>query len=402
MSTATAAPVQSPVVGKLLQEVERIRPVIERNREANEANRRLSDEVYDAMLGAGLFRMTAPAAFGGLELHPAEAYQVFFAVAKIDTAAGWNLQIAGAAAGFSAFLPAAGGEEVFAKGPDVISAGGFFPPAAATRVSGGWRITGRTPFASGCDRADWLLMPAIEFVDGAPKLDPATGQPTGMVSFLPKSDVQVIDTWHTLGMRGTGSNDVAVNDAFVPGHRVGVVAPLTSPPPAYAGPSFRLFPFTGIHGEAIPSLAAAESAIDALADLARTKTPAMYTVPLAERELAQHHLGKARGLIGAAKTYLTTSITEAYDTVAREGKMSDRDKMECQLAGCFAAEAAAQAIDLVHEAAGTSGIRLEQPFERHFRDIHTLTQHTSKSVNRYTSVGKMELGQPLDWFALQL
>jgi alkylation response protein AidB-like acyl-CoA dehydrogenase len=82
--------------------------------------------------------------------------------------------------------------------------------------------------------------------------------------------------------------------------------------------------------------------------------------------------------------------------------MTEHDKKECQLAACFAAEAAAQAVDIIHEAAGSSGFRLEQPFERYFRDVHTLSQHASKSVNRYTSVGMMEVGLPPDWFGLAI
>jgi alkylation response protein AidB-like acyl-CoA dehydrogenase len=394
--------IERTLVEDLLAKVEDIRPVIERNREWNEANHRLSDEVYDAMIGAGLFRLIIPRAFGGYEMHPVDAYRIYWAVSRIDAATGWNLQIAAAAAGFAPWLPAAGGEEVFAAGPDTISAGAFFPPAAAVRVPGGFRVTGRTPFASGCDRAQWLLMPGMEMDGDQPKLNPATGQPDGLVLFFPRADVQVIPNWNTLGMRGTGSNDIAVNDVFVPDHRVGVIGPLTDPPPAFAGPLYRLFPMTGIHTESIPSVASAERAIEDLVELAKNKTANYSTVRLADRELVQHHIGKAKSLVGAARSYLFGSISDAFDSVVRDGRMTEHDKKECQLAACFAAEASAEAVDIIHEAAGSSGFRLEQPFERYFRDVHTLSQHASKSVNRYTSVGMLEVGLPPDWFGLAI
>jgi alkylation response protein AidB-like acyl-CoA dehydrogenase len=376
--------------------------VIAKHREANEANRRLADEVYDAMLGQGLFRLLTPEAFGGLELHPTDAYRVWYAVARIDTAAGWNLQIAAAAGGFLAFLPQDAAAEVYADGPDVVAAGAFFPPGAATRVPGGWRVTGRTPFASGSDRATWFMMPAVEMDGDAPKIDPATGQPAGMAFFVPRSEVRVITNWNTAGMRGTGSNDIAVDDVFVPDHRIAVVAPLNEPAPAYAGPLYQTFPWWAVHGESIPSIAAADVAIDALVDLALTKRPNYRTGTLRESELAQHHVGKARALAESARSFLYSSISEAYDNAVAHGRVSERNKELCQLAGCWAADASAQAVDLVHEAAGSSGFRLEHPFDRHFRDVHTLTQHASKSVNRYTSAGKLELGLPQDWFALSL
>jgi alkylation response protein AidB-like acyl-CoA dehydrogenase len=242
----------------------------------------------------------------------------------------------------------------------------------------------------------------VEMEGEGPKVDPETGQPTVMVAFMPRNDVRVLDTWHTMGMRGTGSTDIAVEDVFVPFHMTGVVGPITDPAPAYSGPLYRLFPWQGVHGESIPSIASAENAIEALTQLALTKMPNFTTSLLADRELAQHHAGKARGLIGAAKSYLFSSISSAYETAASGQPLSSEQKMDCQLAGCFAAEAAAQAVDLVHEAAGTSGFRHELPFERYFRDAHTLTQHGSKSVHRYTSVGKLMFDRPQDWFAHQL
>jgi alkylation response protein AidB-like acyl-CoA dehydrogenase len=394
--------IERTTVQDLLEQVERIRPVLEGCREENERECRLADAAYDAMIGAGLFRMLAPAVYGGYEMHPVDINRVVYAVSKIDAAAGWNLQIAGAAAGFAAFLPTVAAAEVFANGPDVISAGAFFPPAAAVRVPGGWRVSGRTPFASGCQRADWILMPAVEIEGGTPKINPETGQPDGMAMFLPKSDVHVVPNWNTMGMRGTGSHDVAVEDVFVPEHRMTTIGPLTDPPPSHAGPLYRLNLFNGVHSESIPSVATAERAVEDLAELAKTKVANYATAPLAQRELVQHHLGKARSLVGAAKSYLDSSISAAYANAARDGHISEEDKIDCQLAGCFAAEASATAVDLVYEAAGSSGFRLEYPFERYFRDVHTLTQHASKSVNRYASVGQVMLGLTPDWFLLQL
>jgi hypothetical protein len=123
----------------LLAVVERIRPVLEGGGVQAEAERALPDSVYDAMLEAGLFRMLVPGAFGGLELDPIEAYSVFEAVTRVDSAAGWNLQISAGMGSFAIWLPEAGAKEVYSRGPDAILAGGLFPAGPSVRIDGGWR-----------------------------------------------------------------------------------------------------------------------------------------------------------------------------------------------------------------------------------------------------------------------
>ncbi len=118
--------------------------------------------------------------------------------------------------------------------------------------------------------------------------------------------------------------------------------------------------------------------------------------------MVQHHAGKASALVDASRATLYASISNAYREAERHGGLSDASAMQCQLAACFTAEACAQAVDLVHEAAGTSGIRLEHGFERHHRDIHVLTQHGDKSPSRYEDVGKMMFGLPPNILFLRL
>ncbi len=308
-STSTAA--------DLLAAVETIRPVIEQHGPQGEELRRLPDPIYDAMIGAGLFRMLIPKAYGGLELHPVEAYRVWEAVARIDASAGWNLAISSGSLMMAGWLSAEAVDEVFAGGPDTIGACAFFPPAAGRRVDGGWRATGRLPFSSGSNRADWYFFPVIEMDGDAPKLDPQSGQPVVMFATAPKADVTVVDTWNTLGMRGTGSNDLEFTDIFLPAHRVGLLGPMTNIPPKLDTPASRLSPWQGVHGETIASLGAAGAAIDKLVALASTKTPAMSASPLRDREMVQHHVARARALLDASRAYLHASISEAYAIAER-------------------------------------------------------------------------------------
>jgi alkylation response protein AidB-like acyl-CoA dehydrogenase len=388
--------------GNLLREVEHIRPILEACAAQAESERVLPDAAYDAMLDAGLFRMLAPKAFGGLELHPAQAHRVVEAVAGIDSAAAWNVNQSPGAAAVAAWLPKEGGEELYARGADTIFAGGFFPPGPSVRVEGGWRVTARTPFASGCQRAQWLAVPIVEVADDRSRFDPRTEDPPPLVAFVPRDEVDLLDTWHTSGMRGTWSADVVVDDVFVPDRRVAFIDLARERAPAFSGPLYGLWPWVSIHGEAAVSIGIAAAAIDELVALATRKKPSYSRIPLHEREMAQHHAGRARGLVDASRAFLGAAISEAYADAERDGRYSEGAKLRCQLAACFGAEACAEAVDLVHEAAGTSAIRLEHGFERHHRDVHALTQHACKSYSRYEDVGKLLFGLPPSFWILDL
>jgi len=386
-------------VEDLLATVELLRPIIEANRDRAEAERRLPAEVYQAMFDAGLFGMLAPRKYGGLEVHPVEAMQVWEAVARIDSAAAWNLVMNQAVGGFAAWLSEEGATEIFGDGP-VTAAAAFFPPGAATRVEGGWRFSGRVPFASGCDNTTWFVFPALEMDGPEPRIDPDTGQPIMLAVFLPRDDVTIHDTWHTVGMRGTGSSDIAATDVQVPERRVAHVAPLTNPAPGFEGPLYRVFPYFAMLGEATVSVGVAAAAVCEVIELVKTKTPAYNTVALRDQQLAQHTAGKAMARVNAARDTLRRAAEDAYDEAATGSLLSWDVKARLQLALSFAAEACAEAVRMVADIAGSSAIRLEQRFERHFRDVHVLSQHTSKASPRYATAGRLLFGLENDWIWL--
>jgi alkylation response protein AidB-like acyl-CoA dehydrogenase len=385
------------VTQDLLEAVERIRPLIEEHAESAEASRQLSSVVYDAMYQAGLFAMLAPKAYGGLELHPVEAMRVWEAVARIDSAAAWNLVMNQAISSYAAWLPAEGAHELFRHGP-TTAAGAFNPPGAATKVDGGWRISGQVPFGSGCHHAQWLAMPAMEMDGDHPKLDPASGRPKRLAVFFPRSAAKILDTWHTFGMRGTGSTDFAVHDLFVPDRLTAPIGPLSQPAPGFEGPLFRMWPWTAILGEATVSVGVAAAAVDQAVQLCKTKTAAYNATPLREQQLAQYQMGKAKARVDASRDTLYRAACAAYDeTSLSNTRLSSDAKVRLQLAASFAAEACAEAVRFVNDAVGASSVRVGSPFERHFRDIHVMLQHSSKSSARYGSAGRLMFGLENDW-----
>jgi len=386
----------------LLAAVERIRPGIEANSAMSEENRRLADDVYDAMVESGLYRTLAPKALGGLELHPLEHIRIIEAVARIDSAAAWNLNQSTVAAGVVAWLSEKGQLEVYERGPNTIFSGGYFPPGPSIRADGGWRVTAQSSFASGSDHAHWFMVPVLEVNEDHSLFNPRTEDPPIVFAFVPRDEVDVIDTWNTMGMRGTYSADVIVDDVFVPDDRVVFFDPHRPRHAAFTGPLYGLWPWASNHGETAVSLGIARAAIEKLIELTTRKTPSYVRTQLRDRGMAQHHAGRATALVDASRAYLEASIAEAYVEVKTHGHYKEDTKTRCQLAECFGAQACAEAVDLVYEACGSSSFRIENGIERHHRDIHVLTQHAYKSSARYEDVGRILFGLPPEFWALRL
>ncbi len=383
----------------MLEQVQALESMIAEHGRKAEIDRRLSAELYQALEQAELFAMTVPRAYGGLEMHPLDVYRVWEAVARIDPAVAWNLVMNGSMTAMLAWLPQRGADQIFADGPTTV-AGALHPFCTAVRADGGWRLSGQVPFASGCDHASWFILPGMEMDGEGPKLDPVTGQPAPMVMLLPRADGTVLDTWHTLGMRGTGSADIVVNGAFVPDHLCYSVGPLEHPNPGFDGPMARLFPLFTVMGEAVISVAVAATMIEQLVGLAQRKAPAFTMVALRDRELAQYQAGCARARVDAARAFIHQAVNEGYAEACRPSRLTTETKIRMQLAASFAADACAEAGRLVHAAAGSSGIRNELGFERAFRDLHTLSQHGSKALPRYGSAGRLMFGLENDWIFL--
>src|SRR5262245_60584040 len=207
-----------------------IEPVLRKYASQAEADRRLASEAVSAILDAGLMRTWTPKGYGGLEMDPIPALKMFEAIARIDSAAGWVIANSCGISTFS-WYPVEANREMRAE-PRGFPAGGWFPPGTAEPVQGGFRVSGQWAFGSGCNYANWLTGQALVTENGGPKIGPDS-KPIPLIVFFPASEATIIDTWHTLGMRGTGSNDVRIEKVFIPERRCWRIAPLTVTDPAF-------------------------------------------------------------------------------------------------------------------------------------------------------------------------
>ena len=268
-------------VDEVLGRVADLEPIIRAASAEAEIERRLSARVSEALRDAGCYHLFRPRSRGGLELYPVSVFWVIEELSRIDSAAGWNVALANSCEPFGAWLSDATSAEVFGSARTVM-AGSFFPPRRAVPVEGGYRLSGRCTFNSNCHAATWIVGLAHVYDDGVERLD-ANGAPVTLFTLFPKEKAEIIDNWDTLGMRGTGSHDVNVDDLFVPAERAIPFKPLEQPSPAYSGPWHRLTAWPSVGCNAIPALGIAQAAIDEFAELATKKTPSYTTTMLKDR-----------------------------------------------------------------------------------------------------------------------
>jgi alkylation response protein AidB-like acyl-CoA dehydrogenase len=389
-STTTAA-----TVDPLLEIVRQIGPILREHSEEAEHARRLPDEVVDAMREGGLYRLWRPQVFGGLEIDPMSGIQIFEELSRLDSAAGWNVQLSCAWDPLGAWFSDDGAHEIFGD-PKTILGGAFFPPRRAVPVDGGYRVTGQTPFVSGAHQCGWFLGLAYIFDDNEPRLG-ENGGPVTLLTACPSHEAQIVDTWRTLGMCGTGSHDVVMTDVFVPERRAAPLVPLQRPGTAYDGPLYRFTIWASVAALAPIATGIARAMIDELLDLANTKTPSYTVKTLRDRSVVQSQVAQAEAKLGAARAYLHEALQQVWDGAVQGQTITPQQKVKVQLATTHAVVASAEAVDLVHAASGTSGIRNERRFQRHFRDVHTITQHGFISASRYESAGQLLLGLTTDW-----
>jgi len=285
------------------------------------------------------------------------------------------------------------------RDPDAIIAGPFHPPLHASLVPGGFRISGRAPLASNCREAAWLAVSAIVMEGDRPSTD-AQGIPQTITAILRAQDCKILETWSVLGMRGTGSDDISVDSAFVPAARTFPLVPEFEPGAHYRGPLYR-FPAMGMNAAVFPpvTLAIARQAIEEVKAIAQSKTPFIGSSVLRQRAAAQAKIAQAEAAVRSGRALLYDTLAAAWEKTLAGERLSLEEKADLLLATTNAVQSSAKAVELMYSAAGTTGIYTRSPLERHFRDIEVLKQHGFASENRWETAGQVYLGLQPD-FAL--
>lgn len=377
----------------LIEAAREIAPIIREHSEEAERDRRLSRVALKALREAGLLRMTAPRTLGGLETDPVTRALVGEEIGRHDSAAAWTLENPLDWAFLCCRLPDDGAEEIYGNGADILIAGQFGRPLQATSTSGGYRVSGRAPFVSNCYDADWILSMVVVDEDRS-----AGDEPEMRMVYFPREECEIIDTWDVMGMRGTGSNDIAVTDVYVPTSRTFPFVPDFEPGSHYRGPLYR-FPVVGTAAAGIPTpmLGVARRALDHVTELARNKAPVASSGLLKDRSSAQIQLGRAEAILRSGRLLLLDTLHQAWQRCLDGVPHSLEERADLQLGMAHAMSSAVQAVDLACGIAGTTAFRATSPLERCFRDVQTMRHHVFASEQRYGTFGQVYLGVEPDF-----
>jgi indole-3-acetate monooxygenase len=353
-----------------------------------ERARRLPDALLAPLRDSGLLRAGAPVEVGGLELAPAVALRCAEEVARGDASAGWCVSIAITASLLAAYLPDAGRTELFGDG-QAIAAGVWAPTGTARREPGGVAVSGRWGFCSGITHADLLFAGCM--VDTGPSHTEARPRPS--IVAIHKHDLEILDTWHTLGLRGTGSHDAIANDVFVPDEYVFTL---------FDGPvldrALYRFPVFGFFALSIgaAALGNARAAIEEFTTLATVKVGQGSTRTVAERAATQRSVSEAEASLRAARALYYEAVDDAWQAAQQPEPVPIALRNGLRLAATHAVRVSAKVARSMYDLAGGSAIYDDAPLQRRFRDAHTATAHFQVNEASRELPGRILLGQPAD------
>jgi alkylation response protein AidB-like acyl-CoA dehydrogenase len=357
-------------------------PEIERRRE-------LPESIVAALVERGFFRLLLPRSLGGAELLPAPYVRVIEEIAKSDASTAWCLNQGAGCSMTAAYLDPAAAREIFG-GPRGILAWGP-GPGKARIVNSGYRVTASWSFASGSHNATWLGAHVPIYDENGTQLLHPDGTPVIRTVLFPKSKAEMTDIWHVMGLRGTGSDQYSVTDLFVPEAHVAARdddSTRREEGLLYRFSSLQLYA-SGFAGVA---MGIARSTLDAFIELARDKVPFRGRRTLRDNNLIQSQVAQAEARLSAARAYLFGSLEEITAEVERSGRITLDQRMTIRLASTFAIHQSMSVVDMAYHAAGSTAIFEENPFERRFRDIHTVSQQLQGRQEHFETVGQYLLG----------
>jgi indole-3-acetate monooxygenase len=352
-----------------------------------ERERRLPADVVETLREAGFMHALLPRDLGGLEQDPVASARIVEEIARGDGSAGWCVMLAAQSCGFAGFLPAEDSRLIWGNGG--IVAGTARPIGRAVATSSpeeGFVVSGRWPFASGSSHATWFGAECILY-DGEDKRRDASGNEVTRMLFVPASEVTIHDTWDTMGLQGTASNDFSIEHAFVPAQR-GFQMLVTRP--KHDWPLYRVEPLPFInHGS--HSIGLARGALECAMDVAEKKQ-GWGGVLLREMPRLQSTIAEATALVGSASNYLYESSWQLWQQALKGGDTDPRLRATVRLANSHAVRASVQAVDMLHAIAGTSSVFASSPLARQFRDIHTASAHVMIGSMTFEAAGRVLMG----------
>jgi alkylation response protein AidB-like acyl-CoA dehydrogenase len=369
-----------------------LRPVIRSYREEIEREQRLPKALVERFHAAGFYSLVIPREMGGLQADPLTYVRVVELLAEAAGAAGWNLANNSICQLITLGLSDEGVQEIYADGADTVIAGtAVMGGGQAVPVDGGYRVTGRWPFGTGCQEGSWMLGSFQILDDGQPRRSP-DGSSVFWRGLFQRSEVEIVPgSWDVSGLRATGSFDWTVDGVFLPERRTMVHAgiPLDNQWQRWPGIPYALpaQAWVGPHHSAVIT-GIARAGIDALIELAAEKTPRGRTGRLCDNPQVQDAVGRADAILNAGRAYRTAMITEIWNTVAAGEETTLAQRARCRLAAVHATDCAREAMDLMYRHGGSTSFRRESRLAECWRDLHVVGQTAALAPEWYPIGGR--------------
>ncbi|MEV5716954.1 acyl-CoA dehydrogenase family protein [Amycolatopsis mediterranei] len=370
-----------------LTRVAKIAPLIEDNKEKGERDRQTPQVVFEALRDVGIPRMWVSKEFGGEEVSLPTGSAVIRALARLDGSVAWQMGVQGAIGRLSDYLPETTARELFEQSSGLV-VGGVNPGGRAERLDGGYLLSGEWAFASGSAHADWLVCAAFETERGQ-RVQNESG-PLLRMLFIPRGRAELLDTWYTVGLRGTGSNHYRVPETFVAEEYTVAQSSMLRPPAdrpsrAYPVSYYDFGPFTS----ASTALGLAQDALATFKALALKKTPTSAKSTLAVSHTVQEKLARAEMRAHSARVLLVDAAKQATAFGETGG---DALSALIRLTAATVAEHAVAVVDTAFDLAGSSSLYATSRLDRCFRDVHSAVKHITLSPSHFEMAGQYLLG----------
>ena len=375
-----------------LETARKLAPLIRASAAETDAGRELPRPLFEAMADAGLFRLALPRTLGCPEMDLPSYIEVIEEIGRADASTAWVTNQAAIFATYAARMQPAAARAIWIDTPRSVVANTPAATAEATVVPGGYRVTGRQGFSTGCRHASWLAAHATVIEQGRPRLD--QGQPEMRYLFVPRAQAELQDTWQVRGMRGTGTHHFAVHDVFVPEDRTvkSVTAPLVEQGPLYRLPRTLVF----ASGDAAVAFGTARSCLAAFMELATTKTPRAMDALLRDQAMVQNDVGRAEARLRSGRAFLVEAVRDIWAAVVTTGGVTLDQRANLRLATTHGIRLAVEVVDMVYGMAGATAAYESSPIQRHFQDVHVMSQHLQARLAHYELVGRHWLGLKID------
>jgi resorcinol 4-hydroxylase (FADH2) len=397
-SLPTALVADNDRFARLLDAASELRVLVAHRARQTEQDRRVSTDVTLLLKEAGLYRVVQPRRFGGYELSLEALRRLAFEIGRGCTSTGWCYGLSAAASWVLGMFPEQAQYDVWGNSPDALLASCIAPTGKAVPTDGGFRLKGRWSFGSNSDNAQWLALGAmVEQPEGAP------ARPVFLL--VPQGDYRIVDTWHTVGLAGTGSKDIAIDDeVFVPAYRTVAFADvLEQDAPGADVRDSALYRVPFLSGFppllANPAVAALRGAIDEfVASIASRSTRGAFAgggASISQFGHVQSAVAQAEAAVDAAQLILQRDLQLVTELVNGGVKLSVEQRITLRRGHAYAVRLCVDAINALYDVVGGTGIQLDNGVQRAWRDINAVAHHISVNWHAVsTMVGQMQLGLP--------